>query len=294
TAVRSSATCSMVRCGCRWRVSGRPSIARARPSMNHRGACTSFPPMRAWSFRPGSSPGSSVTMMRRSAWRLPIPGPERIPNDSPLQLRRRRARRLRRHGSRGPVPRPVEPGGAAPAPGASACVSTQRLRLLHRHALEGPPRAGRKRAAALLARCMAGVPRLYGEGARGARMDRGGDAGCGRPCAGQRPCGGRTALLPHRARRPDVRDRGGQRLEPALDCRPPGAGAISFVTPAHDLFRGYAGGLVKPIDLATLLVMGALWGGSYLFIRVGVPELGPLPLMGGRVALAALILWLGL
>jgi len=51
---------------------------------------------------------------------------------------------------------------------------------------------------------------------------------------------------------------------------------------------------VKPIDLATLLVMGALWGGSYLFIRVGVPELGPLPLMGGRVVLAALILWLGL
>jgi drug/metabolite transporter (DMT)-like permease len=51
---------------------------------------------------------------------------------------------------------------------------------------------------------------------------------------------------------------------------------------------------MKPGDLGTLLVMGALWGGSYLFIRIGVPELGPLPLMGGRVALAALILWLGL
>lgn len=51
---------------------------------------------------------------------------------------------------------------------------------------------------------------------------------------------------------------------------------------------------MKPVDLATLLLMGALWGGSYLFIRVGVPELGPLPLMGGRVALAALILWCGL
>lgn len=52
--------------------------------------------------------------------------------------------------------------------------------------------------------------------------------------------------------------------------------------------------MMKPADLATLLLMGALWGGSYLFIRVGVPELGSLPLMGGRVALAALILWGGL
>lgn len=51
---------------------------------------------------------------------------------------------------------------------------------------------------------------------------------------------------------------------------------------------------MTPVDLGTLLLMGALWGGSYLFIRIGVGELGPLPLMGGRVALAALVLWLGL
>lgn len=51
---------------------------------------------------------------------------------------------------------------------------------------------------------------------------------------------------------------------------------------------------MRPADLATLVVMAALWGGSYLFIRVGAPALGPLPLMGGRVALAALVLWVAL
>jgi len=48
---------------------------------------------------------------------------------------------------------------------------------------------------------------------------------------------------------------------------------------------------MRPVDLATLVAMGALWGGSYLFIRIGAPALGPLPLMGGRVLLAALVLW---
>lgn len=51
---------------------------------------------------------------------------------------------------------------------------------------------------------------------------------------------------------------------------------------------------MKPIDLGALLLMGALWGGSYIFIRIGVPDLGPLALMGGRVALAAMILSVGL
>lgn len=43
-------------------------------------------------------------------------------------------------------------------------------------------------------------------------------------------------------------------------------------------------------EIGMMLTMAALWGGSYLFIRVGAPALGPLPLMGGRVALAALVL----
>lgn len=43
-------------------------------------------------------------------------------------------------------------------------------------------------------------------------------------------------------------------------------------------------------DLAALLVLGAVWGGSFLFIRVAVPELGPFPLMESRVGLAALAL----
>jgi drug/metabolite transporter (DMT)-like permease len=47
-------------------------------------------------------------------------------------------------------------------------------------------------------------------------------------------------------------------------------------------------------DLLTLFALAALWGASYLFIRIGVPALGPLPLAAGRTALAALVLWVGL
>lgn len=53
-------------------------------------------------------------------------------------------------------------------------------------------------------------------------------------------------------------------------------------------------GVMTPIDLATLIALAAVWGGSYLFIRVAVPAFGPAPLMGARVALAALVLWIGM
>jgi drug/metabolite transporter (DMT)-like permease len=43
-------------------------------------------------------------------------------------------------------------------------------------------------------------------------------------------------------------------------------------------------------DLGALVLLGALWGASYMFIRVAVPAMGPFALMGLRVALAASIL----
>ncbi|CAN5175795.1 DMT family transporter [soil metagenome] len=45
-------------------------------------------------------------------------------------------------------------------------------------------------------------------------------------------------------------------------------------------------------QLGALVLLGALWGVSYMFIRVAVPELGPFVLMGCRVALAVLALTL--
>ncbi|HEX5830989.1 MAG TPA: DMT family transporter, partial [Gemmatimonadaceae bacterium] len=47
-------------------------------------------------------------------------------------------------------------------------------------------------------------------------------------------------------------------------------------------------------ELAALVVLAALWGGSFLFIRVAAPALGPFPLAAGRVMLAALVLWAGM
>ncbi|AOB33111.1 hypothetical protein AKI39_23700 [Bordetella sp. H567] len=51
-------------------------------------------------------------------------------------------------------------------------------------------------------------------------------------------------------------------------------------------------------DLTDLLVLAAVWGGSFLFMRIAVPELGPAPLMELRVGFAALtllgvLLWRG-
>ena len=48
--------------------------------------------------------------------------------------------------------------------------------------------------------------------------------------------------------------------------------------------------VVRPRDLLALIVLGAVWGASFLFIRVAAPVLGPFPLMGTRVVLAALAL----
>jgi len=43
---------------------------------------------------------------------------------------------------------------------------------------------------------------------------------------------------------------------------------------------------MRPRDLGALLLLAALWGGSFLFIRLAAPALGPLALMDLRVLLA--------
>jgi len=47
---------------------------------------------------------------------------------------------------------------------------------------------------------------------------------------------------------------------------------------------------MKISDAAQLILLAALWGGSFLFMRIAVPVLGPVWLMELRVLLAALIL----
>jgi len=39
-----------------------------------------------------------------------------------------------------------------------------------------------------------------------------------------------------------------------------------------------------------LVLLGAIWGSSFLFMRVAAPEFGPLALIEVRVAIAALLL----
>jgi drug/metabolite transporter (DMT)-like permease len=49
---------------------------------------------------------------------------------------------------------------------------------------------------------------------------------------------------------------------------------------------------VKTRDLVDLLVLGAIWGASFLFMRVAAPEFGAIPLIAARVGIAAIFLML--
>ena len=49
---------------------------------------------------------------------------------------------------------------------------------------------------------------------------------------------------------------------------------------------------MKPADMLRLLVLSALWGGSFIFMRVAAPALGPFVLVFCRVGLAGLVLLL--
>lgn len=47
---------------------------------------------------------------------------------------------------------------------------------------------------------------------------------------------------------------------------------------------------MRPRDVLELLVLAAVWGASFLFMRVAAPELGPVPLAALRVGIASLCL----
>ena len=47
---------------------------------------------------------------------------------------------------------------------------------------------------------------------------------------------------------------------------------------------------MKTRDLIDLFVLGAIWGASFLFMRVAVPEFGAVPLIAARVGIAAIFL----
>ena len=49
-------------------------------------------------------------------------------------------------------------------------------------------------------------------------------------------------------------------------------------------------GTIAPVDILTLVFLGAVWGGSFLFVRIAGPEVGPVWTAEIRVAVAALAL----
>jgi drug/metabolite transporter (DMT)-like permease len=47
---------------------------------------------------------------------------------------------------------------------------------------------------------------------------------------------------------------------------------------------------LRPRDVVELIVLAAVWGGSFLFMRIAVPEFGPVAIAALRVAGASLLL----
>lgn len=47
---------------------------------------------------------------------------------------------------------------------------------------------------------------------------------------------------------------------------------------------------MRPVDIARLLLLAALWGGSFIFMRVAAPVLGPIVLIALRVGIAGAVL----
>jgi len=47
---------------------------------------------------------------------------------------------------------------------------------------------------------------------------------------------------------------------------------------------------LRPAQIAWLIALGAIWGSSFLFMKIAVPAFGPSMMMGGRIAIAAVTL----
>ena len=47
---------------------------------------------------------------------------------------------------------------------------------------------------------------------------------------------------------------------------------------------------MRPAQIAWLIALGAIWGSSFLFMKIAVPAFGPSVMMGGRIAIAAITL----
>lgn len=47
---------------------------------------------------------------------------------------------------------------------------------------------------------------------------------------------------------------------------------------------------MAPSDILQIIAMAAVWGGSFLFLRIATPDFGPVPLIAIRVAISALVL----
>ena len=49
---------------------------------------------------------------------------------------------------------------------------------------------------------------------------------------------------------------------------------------------------MTPFDVFELVSLAAIWGASFLFMRIAAPEFGPVPLIAVRVGVAAAFLFL--
>src|SRR6266576_850910 len=223
------------RCSSAWRIGLKRSRGPSAPTRSDAGGSCISTSMRLW-IRCGATRGFGPSSPR-SDWRC---------GETALQLCQGGPGRLRRHGRPRSVSRQVRVGRVVAASGAAAGVADQRLRVLHRHALERPARIGRKRATALRARRLAGVAVLQSPRAGRAGVDRSGDARRHQSHLGHGAGRGTPALQRQRAGRPDACRRDDQRVEPPVDRRAVRARPL----PAHEAVMPVYIALLRGVNLA--------------------------------------------
>src|SRR4029079_3449030 len=77
------------------------------------------------------------------------------------------------------------------------------------------------------------------------------------------------------------------RLQPRRCGIPRGGPTMNSIAPTQQMFAPRARAWLTPLEVG---VLGAIWGASFLFMRIAARDFGPLALVEVRLALGALVL----
>src|SRR5215831_19905650 len=72
--------------------------------------------------------------------------------------------------------------------------------------------------------------------------------------------------------------------------RPPTLHALPSSSLPHRVYTPTK--MVSPLEITLLVLLGLLWGMPYALTKIALTTIPPITLVGSRVALAAIVLWI--